>query len=230
MRLSHRCLRHGARLRLGKPGHRDRRSRRHIPTTSRGRLNIAIGQGGTLVTHQVAQLIAAVNSSTSTARRSSSRSSPSTQRPRLHLHQVNGTLPVSEENLQIIQAAMYTVANNQRGTAYYAIPNVKGYQVYSKTGTAESGSGESHAWFAGYTDAGMANRPDIAVVVFVENGGEGSEVAAPIFQRVPKPTSWAVSKPATPGSKHRLPAHRKPRRPSPTLRRPRAVNSSYTIY
>jgi len=59
-----------------------------------------------------------------------------------------------------------------------------GIPVAAKTGTAESGYSDPHAWFAGYTFAGRENRPDIAVAILVENGGEGSVVAAPIFRRV----------------------------------------------
>ena len=51
--------------------------------------------------------------------------------------------------------------------------------------TAESGSFLPHAWFAGYT---MANEntglPDIAIAVILENEGEGSDYAAPVFKRI----------------------------------------------
>ena len=59
-------------------------------------------------------------------------------------------------------------------------------------GTAESGSGDPHAWFAGYAPAApytLANgqviqTPQIAIAVQVEFAGEGSAVAAPIFRRI----------------------------------------------
>ncbi|MGP4025264.1 penicillin-binding transpeptidase domain-containing protein [Actinomadura sp. 3N407] len=44
-----------------------------------------------------------------------------------------------------------------------------------KTGTAEFGGG-SHAWFIGYRD-------DLAFSVFVEAGGSGPKVAAPLAAR-----------------------------------------------
>jgi len=56
-----------------------------------------------------------------------------------------------------------------------------------KTGTAETGrtagTGRSinHAWFAGYTPL---DNPQYVVVVFVEDGMSGGEVAAPIFRAI----------------------------------------------
>ncbi|TQL94808.1 MecA-like transpeptidase family protein [Actinoallomurus bryophytorum] len=49
--------------------------------------------------------------------------------------------------------------------------------THGKTGTAEYGSaGHTHAWFIGY-------RGDLAFAVYVERGGEGGKVAAPIAAR-----------------------------------------------
>ena len=65
-------------------------------------------------------------------------------------------------------------------------------QVSGKTGTAEAPPNDSHAWFAGYapaapytkTDGTYIEEPEIAISVIMENAGEGSAVAAPIFRRI----------------------------------------------
>jgi penicillin-binding protein 2 len=96
---------------------------------------------------------------------------------------VTGTLPVSEETLFAIQSAMRMVVNNPRGTAYRTFANMT-TPIYGKTGTAQNPGELAHAWFIGYTNAGREDLPDIAIVVMIENIGDGSEFAAPIFRRM----------------------------------------------
>ena len=164
------------------------------PVNNIDAINLAIGQGDSLVTPlQVANFIAAVgNGGTLYQPQVIDSIVPVSGDPSYaFVPMVRGVLPVSEENLSIIQQAMYSVVMNPRGTAYrtsgYGLNSFvsnTGIPIFGKTGTAELGYADSHAWFAGYSDADRENRPDIAVVVLVENGGEGSEVAAPIFRRV----------------------------------------------
>jgi len=92
-------------------------------------------------------------------------------------------LPLSDETLAAVREGMRMVVNEPRGTAYRRFLNFP-ITVYGKTGTAESGVEEPHAWFGGYTDEARPDLPDIAVVVLVENQGQGSDWAAPIFRRV----------------------------------------------
>lgn len=157
-------------------------------------VNLAIGQGFLQVTPlQMARIIAAIaNGGT-------------LYRPYLIDHigagggapeeawppEAQGELPLSPENLAAIQESLWNVANSGSGTAAYQFERLQ-VPVAGKTGTAETVVGEPHAWFAGYAPAAAYTRPDgtlteepeLAILVMLENAGEGSAVAAPIFRRI----------------------------------------------
>jgi penicillin-binding protein 2 len=164
------------------------------PQSAVDAVNLAIAQGNTQVTPlQVADFIAAVgNGGTLYTPHVIDRVVPVVGDPTyVFTPTIRGTLPISPTNLSLVQDAMVSVVMNPRGTAYRTsgfgvntFVTSTGIPVAAKTGTAESGSGDPHAWFAGYTFAGLKDRPDIAIAVLVENGGEGSVVAEPIFRRV----------------------------------------------
>ena len=60
-------------------------------------------------------------------------------------------------------------------------------EVAGKTGTAQSvaksdsAKGQDHAWFASFAPAHDA---EVVVVVLVERGGKGGQVAAPIARQI----------------------------------------------
>jgi penicillin-binding protein 2 len=148
-------------------------------------LNQSIGQGNMQVTPlQVARFMAAIaNGGTLYRPQIVEKIQPVEGDPKLTFRpEATGTLPVRTENLEIVREALKMVTQNPRGTARW---NLRGLQfnVAGKTGTAQSGSGKPHAWFAGYTlNAANTNQPDLAIVVVVENIGEGSDYAVPLFR------------------------------------------------
>ncbi len=148
-------------------------------------VNLAIGQGDMLVTPlQVANFMAAIaNGGTLYRPQIVEKIQPVEGSPKLTFTpEVRGTLPLRAENLQSLQEALFMVTNFNKGTARLAIRGLQ-FDVLGKTGTAETGLTAPHAWFAGYTDNEADTQlPDIAIAVIVENIGQGSEYAAPIFR------------------------------------------------
>lgn len=82
------------------------------------------------------------------------------------------------ETAQLVREMMVEVVRSGSGV-FAAVP---GLTVGGKTGTAEVGPGAPpHAWFIGF--AADPNRT-VVIAVLVENGGQGADVAAPIFAQV----------------------------------------------
>ena len=103
-------------------------------------------------------------------------------------------LPISAEDMQVVRQGMWNVVNAPAGTGRVA--QVPGVTVAGKTGTAEfcdylpeeqdcrrndKDFLPTHAWFVGFAPY---ENPEIAVVVFVYDGGEGSATAAPVAQKI----------------------------------------------
>lgn len=156
------------------------------PRTDGAAVQQGIGQGDMLVTPlQIARLTAAIANGGVLYRpqiieRISNASGAATY---TFAPEANGSLPISEETLEALRTAMRGVVRSNIGTANDQLGDL-GIPIYGKTGTAENPMGDSHAWFTGFTETPRVDRPDIAVTVIIENGGEGSEVAAPVFRRV----------------------------------------------
>ncbi len=107
---------------------------------------------------------------------------------------VRRELPLDEGIIEIVQEGMWTAVNADYGTSVDS--RVPGVTVAGKTGTAEFCEYDpeledcrrdeedflpTHAWYVAYAPY---EDPEIAVVTFIYDGGEGSEAAVPVTQRV----------------------------------------------
>ena len=150
-------------------------------------VNMSIGQGQVLVTPmQVARMMSAVANG------------GVLWRPRLvqRVERVDGSLAYSSSSKMtgrvdlspivwaFLRQALSGVVN-EGGTG--AAARIPGIDVAGKTGTAQSvnksdsAKGQDHAWFASFAPA---QDPEVVVVVLVERGGKGGQVAAPIARQI----------------------------------------------
>ncbi len=89
-------------------------------------------------------------------------------------------IAASQETLDIIRRGMTRAVNVRGGTAFTARRGA--VKMVGKTGTFEPPDrDEADALFAGWAPP---EHPEIAVVVLVERGGVGGEVAAPVARRI----------------------------------------------
>ncbi|HAF61371.1 MAG TPA: hypothetical protein DCK95_03485 [Anaerolineaceae bacterium] len=156
------------------------------PQTDGDAVQQGIGQGEMLVTPlQVVRFVAAIANGGTLYRPQLIESMTSSTDVTTYTFEPEsqGTLPISETTLEAVREGMGLVVSSRRGTAHDELSGLN-ITMYGKTGTAQNPMGDAHAWFTGYTETNREDKPDIAVVVLVENGGEGSEIAAPIFRRI----------------------------------------------
>lgn len=91
-------------------------------------------------------------------------------------------LGISKSDINLVKEGMKGACSSG-GTAYpfFDFEEKAGFGVACKTGTAENVSEDPHAWFTVFAPA---DDPKIVATVLIENGGEGSQVAAPIAREI----------------------------------------------
>ena len=150
-------------------------------------VNMSIGQGALLVTPiQVARFMAAVaNGGVLWKPRLVQR----VERPGQGIvysdgGRVDGNVDLSPIVWAFLKESLWSVVN-EGGTG--AAARIPGLDVAGKTGTAQTianskaSRGEDHAWFAAFAPA---KDPQVVVVVLIERGGKGGQVAAPIAKKI----------------------------------------------
>jgi penicillin-binding protein 2 len=150
-------------------------------------VNMSIGQGALLVTPiQVARFMAAVaNGGVLWKPRLVQR----VERPGQGIvysdsGRVDGHVDLSPIVWAFLKDSLWSVVN-EGGTG--AAARIPGLDVAGKTGTAQTianskaSRGEDHAWFAAFAPA---KDPQVVVVVLIERGGKGGQVAAPIAKKI----------------------------------------------
>jgi penicillin-binding protein 2 len=84
---------------------------------------------------------------------------------------------ISPANLAVVRQGMYDAVYSSYGTACCKIAAQVPVQVGAKTGTAQTTTtGKPDAWFTAFAPF---NNPQIEIVVFLQNAGEGASFAAP---------------------------------------------------
>ena len=142
----------------------------HAPWYPGDTANLAIGQGYLQVTPiELLVMIAAV--------------ATDGELIKPHLVEKIGGVKVSEHHqrqlrlqsphLRLVKEGLDLVINAETGTGRLA--RVPGLEISGKTGTAQSGQDQPHAWFVGFAPS---QNPKVAMVVLIENGGKGGVAAA----------------------------------------------------
>ena len=98
--------------------------------------------------------------------------------------QETGKVPVSPANLQAIRQGLESVPTQGTAAGVFAGSPVMPFGVAAKTGSAQLQTippSQPFSWFAAYAPAAA---PQYVVVAMVEQGGAGSQSAAPIVRRI----------------------------------------------
>ncbi len=149
-------------------------------------INTSIGQGETETTPlQVAAAYLAVANGGELLRPHLGRAivSPDGEVVEEFGREVIGTLDLDDATIAALQDGLRRVVHEERGTAHQAFAGfpLDEIPVAGKTGTAEQKPKVPYAWFAAYAPA---DDPRYVVAVSVEEGGGGSQTAAPIVRGI----------------------------------------------
>jgi len=147
-------------------------------------LNLAIGQGETLVTPMQMAVITAAIAGRGAIYRPYYVEKIVSRDGEL----VTGGKPeklsqveLKEETWDLLYKALKSVVDEGTGRQAW----IKDLEVYGKTGTAQNPHGKDHAWFVAFARR-VNEAPGVAVAVLIEHGEHGSSAAAPVARSVIK--------------------------------------------
>ncbi len=184
------------------------RSARRQPWYAGETISVAIGQGPLLVTPiQMARMIAAVANGGRLIEPHLAALPVVDAAKRQRPYPAAPAIAFSPGNLEVIKDGLFSVVNGGSGTA--AVARVAGLDVCGKTGTVQvvrqkKGTKSEnlpykfrdHAWFVAFAPR---ENPRLALAIFVEHGGHGGSVAAPLAAELFRAyllDQWPAERPA----------------------------------